>query len=153
MKNSYKYCPEDPMKLAIKLAEFACSKGEIPVGCVLIDKNKKLVSYASNLKEYSFDPTGHAEIIAIRKACKKLKTTKLTGFSIYVTLEPCQMCQALIISTGIKNVFFGAHSENLIIHKNKIKNYFNNKKNYEYLGGFNEDYCSELIIKSFKKKR
>lgn len=141
------------MKLAIKLAEIAGSKGEIPVGCVVIDKNRKLVSYASNLKEYNFDPAGHAEIIAIRKACKKLKTTKLKDFSIYVTLEPCQMCQALIIATGIKKVFFGAHSENLIIHKNKLRNYFSNKKDCEYLGGFNEDYCSELIIKSFENKR
>ncbi len=141
------------MKLAIRLAEIAGLKGEIPVGCVLIDKNRKLVSCASNLKENSFDPTGHAEIIAIREACKKLKTTKLKDFSIYVTLEPCQMCQALIIATGIKKVFFGAYSENLLIHKNKFRNYFSNKKNCEYLGGFNEDYCSELIIKSLKKKR
>ena len=141
------------MKLAIRLAEIADSKGEIPVGCVLIDKNKNLVSYASNSTKNRYDPAGHAEIIAIRKACKKLKTTKLKGFSIYVTLEPCQMCQALIISTGIKKVFFGAHSENFIIYKNKFRNYFCNEKDYEYLGGFHEEYCSKLITRSFEKRR
>lgn len=141
------------MKLAIKLAEIAGSKGEIPVGCVLVDRDKKLVSYASNSVMNSCDPTGHAEMIAIRKACKKLKTTKLKDFSIYVTLEPCQMCEALIVSTGIKKVIFGAHSESLITHQNKLKNYFSKEKNYEYLGGFNEEYCSKLIIKSFEKKR
>ncbi len=141
------------MKLAIRLAEFADSKGEIPVGCVIIDQKKKLVSYASNLTENSFDPAGHAEIIAIRKACKKLKTTKLKNFSLYVTLEPCQMCQALIIGTGIKKVFFGAHSENFLIHKNKLRNYFGKQKDYEYLGGFHEEYCSKLIKRSFEKRR
>jgi len=87
----------------------------------LKDKNK-IISYASNSMVKNHDPTSHAEIVAIRKACKKLKTTKLLNFSIYTTLEPCLMCESLIISVGIKKIYFGAFSDNVKIHKRKMKN-------------------------------
>ena len=139
------------MKLAIKLAKDAKSKNEIPVGCVIVDDNNKLVSYASNSTKSNYDPTGHAEIIAIRNACKKLKTTKLINFSIYITLEPCQMCVAAIVNTGIKKIYFGAHSDDLIIYNSKLRNYFIKNKDFEFIGGFEEDYCSNLVKDFFKK--
>ena len=141
------------MKLALDLAKKSFKQNEIPVGCVLVNDKNKIISYASNSMLKNHDPTSHAEIVAIRKACKKLKTTKLLNFSIYTTLEPCLMCESLIISVGIKKIYFGAYSDNVKIHKRKIKNYFSNNNNYEFFGGFNEKECSELIINALEKKR
>ena len=144
---------ESYMKLAINLAKYSKRINEIPVGCVLVNSKDDLVSYAYNSMSRDSDPTAHAEIIAIRKACKKLKTTKLIDFSIYVTLEPCQMCESAIINVGIKKIYFGAFNDNLKSHNCKLKNYFSSEKKYEMLGGFREHDCSQLIIDAFKKKR
>ncbi len=141
------------MKLAIDLARHSRKIGEIPVGCVIVDKKNILVSFAFNSMKKDHDPTAHAEIVAIRKACKKLKTTKLLGFSIYVTLEPCLMCESAIINVGIKKIYFGAYSDNLKLHTYKLKNYFSPKKDYEMLGGLEERKCSKLIIDTLKRKR
>ena len=141
------------MRLAINLAKKSSEINEVPVGCVLVDEKNKIVSYANNSMEKNHDPTAHAEIIAIRKACKKLKTTKLLNFSIYTTLEPCLMCESVIINVGIKKIYFGAYSDNLKLHNRKLKNYFLSKKNYEFLGGFKEKECSNLITNVFKRKR
>jgi len=141
------------MKFAIDLAEYAKKIDEIPVGCVITDRNDNLISYAFNSTLKDYDPTGHAEIIAIRRACKKLKTNKLLNFSIYITLEPCNMCEAAIISVGIKKIFFGAYSNNFKIYKNKLSNYYSNRKDYQYFGGFEEERCSKLLIEFFKRIR
>ena len=141
------------MKIALDLAKKSITHKEIPVGCVLVDDNNKIISYASNSVVKNYDPTSHAEIVAIRKACKKLQTTKLLNFSIYTTLEPCLMCESVIISVGIKKIYFGAYSDNIKIHKRKIKNYFSHDNNYEFFGGFYEKECSELIINTLEKKR
>ena len=143
----------DHMKLAIELAKRADNLNEVPVGCVLVDEKNNLVSYAFNSTIKNNDPTCHAEIIAIRDACKKLKTTKLLNFSIYTTLEPCQMCEAVIINVGIKNIFFGAYSQSFKTHKKKLENYFLSRKGYKFWGGFQEATCTNLLLSSFKKKR
>ena len=119
----------------------------------LVNDKNEIISCASNSMVQNHDPTSHAEIVAIRKACKKLKTTKLLNFSIYTTLEPCLMCESLIISVGIKKIYFGAFSDNVKIHKRKIKNYFSSNNNYEFFGGFKEKECSDLIINALEKKR
>ena len=141
------------MKIALDLAKKSITHNEIPVGCVLVNDKNKIISYASNSVVKNYDPTSHAEIVAIRKACKKLKTTNLLNFSIYTTLEPCLMCESLIINVGIKKIYFGAFSDCIKIHKRKIKNYFSHDKNYEFFGGFYEKECSELIISALEKKR
>ena len=141
------------MKIALDLAKKSTIHDEIPVGCVLVNDKNKIISYASNSVVKNHDPTSHAEILAIRKACKKLKTTKLLDFSIYTTLEPCVMCESVIINVGIKKIYFGAYSDNIKIHRRKKKNYFSHDNNYEYFGGFYEKECSELIINALEKKR
>ena len=74
------------MKLALDLAKKSFKQNEIPVGCVLVNDKNEIISCASNSMVQNHDPTSHAEIVAIRKACKKLKTTKLLNFSIYLQL-------------------------------------------------------------------
>ena len=141
------------MQFAIDLAKKARELEEIPVGCVITDKNNNMVSYAFNSVNKNSDPTAHAEILAIRKACKKLKRTKLTDYSLYVTLEPCKMCETAIINSGIRKIYFGAYSDSIKVNNSKLKNFFSSNKNYEFLGGFNEECCSKLIIEFLKKKR
>ncbi len=141
------------IKLAISLAKKSSQINEIPVGCVLVDEKNNIVSFAHNSMIKNNDPTAHAEIIAIRKACRKLKTIKLLNFSIYTTLEPCLMCEAAIISVGIKKIYFGAYSDNLKHHNRKLKNYFSSNKDYEFQGGFEEKNCSNLVIDALKKRR
>ena len=100
----------DFMKLAIKEAEKAYKKMEIPIG-VLIVKEGKIISRAYNLKETNTDTTEHAEIRAIKKASKKLKSWRLTDCEMYTTLEPCPMCAGAIIQARIKKVYIGAMDE------------------------------------------
>ena len=89
------------IKLALKIAKESENKNEIPVGCVIFDKKGKIISSASNSSIEKNDPTAHAEILAIRKACKKLNLNKLNELSIFVTLEPCKMCEYAIYESGI----------------------------------------------------
>ena len=112
------------MLLALHLAKKAGLSGEIPVGCVIVDDEMKIISFAMNLIEKNQDPTAHAEILAIRKACKKLNRSRLHKATLYVTLEPCKMCEFAIIQAGIKRVYFGAYSNSIKIQDQKLKNFF-----------------------------
>lgn len=94
------------MKEALKEAEKAYGKLEIPVGAVIV-KEGKIIARAHNLKETKQTATAHAEILAIGKANKKLNNWRLLDCDIYVTLEPCEMCMGAIISSRIKNIYIG----------------------------------------------
>lgn len=114
------------MNLALKQALKAYKKQEVPIGAVIV-KNKKIISVAYNKKETKKITTKHAEIIAIEKACKKLKTWHLDGCEIYTTMEPCLMCYGAIeqsriskINYGLKNMNFGFKSKYNIESKLKI---------------------------------
>lgn len=96
------------MALAIGEAEQAASAGEIPVGAVIVDGGGTVISAAHNLRESASDATAHAEILAIRRACEVIGNWRLSGTSIYVTLEPCAMCMGAIINARIDRVVFGA---------------------------------------------
>ena len=135
------------MVFAIDLAKKAFLLNEVPIGCVIVNKEKEIVSYAHNMTIQMKDPSAHAELLAIKLACKKLNVLKLIDCELYTTLEPCEMCQYLIIQTGIKKVYFGAYSDSITKNKLKIKNNFL-KKN-EYYGGINEKECSDLLKKFF----
>ena len=95
------------MKEALKEAQKAYEKLEVPVGCVVV-KDGKIIARAHNLKETKYDTTKHAEILAIQKASKKLQSWRLIDCEMYVTLEPCSMCAGAIINSRIKKVYIGA---------------------------------------------
>ena len=98
------------MNTALKEAQKAYDKLEVPVGCVIV-KDDKIIARAHNLKETKFDTTKHAEIIAIQKASRKLQSWRLLDCDMYVTLEPCSMCAGAIINSRIKNLYIGALDE------------------------------------------
>ena len=98
--------------MAAEEAEIGVEKGEGgPFGAVIVDKDYNIISRCHNMVLASNDPTNHAEIVAIREACRKLKTHDLTGYTIFSSCEPCPMCLSAIIWSNIKKVYFGATRE------------------------------------------
>ncbi len=96
------------MALALKQAEEAFAQGEVPVGAV-IAAGDRAIAVARNTRERDADPTAHAEINCLRLAAKALKSRRLDGHTLYVTLEPCPMCAGAITQSGISRVVFGAY--------------------------------------------
>ena len=96
------------MREALKLAREAQMAGEVPVGAVVVCK-EKIIACARNERETSGDPTAHAEVLALRRAAEALGMWRLEGCTLYVTLEPCPMCAGAIVMAGIDAVFFGAY--------------------------------------------
>ena len=95
------------MTRALELAESAASRGEVPVGAVLT-KDQEIVAEGHNLTVTSNDPTAHAEVVVIREAAQKLGDWRLTGCTLYVTLEPCAMCSGALVLSRVRRLVFGA---------------------------------------------
>ena len=96
------------MQRAIAEARKAEAKAEVPIGCLIV-RDGRIVARGHNLRESTHDPTAHAELIAIRKAARKLGSWRLLDCTLYVTLEPCTMCMGAIILSRIPTVVFGCH--------------------------------------------
>ena len=142
------------MRVAIRQAEVARKKDEVPVGAVIV-KDGKIIAKAHNLIEKKQDATCHAEIIAIKKACKKLKSWRLDGAEMFVTLEPCPMCAGAIVNARIKKVYFGAIEPKSGSAQSKYPILTDNGLNHktEFEGGILQDECSAIIKNYFKRKR
>ncbi|NVO23372.1 nucleoside deaminase [Donghicola mangrovi] len=95
------------MQIALTEAEAAAARGEIPVGAVVL-RGGEVIAQAGNRTRELNDPTAHAEILAIREACRLLGQERLTGCDLYVTLEPCPMCAAAISNARIGRLYYGA---------------------------------------------
>lgn len=95
------------MKEALKEALISYKKNEVPVGCIIV-RNNAIIASAHNIRETENDPLGHAELLAIRRAAKKLGSWRLTGCTMYVTLEPCIMCTGAIMDSRIERLYIGA---------------------------------------------
>lgn len=141
------------MELAVTMAKKAYNKGEVPVGCVIVH-NGKVIAKSYNKRERLQNSLYHAEILAINKACKKLKSWRLDECDIYVTLEPCQMCSGAIIQSKIKNIYYGASDFKTGACGGRL-NLFDMKFNYSpnIVGGILEDDSKKLIQNFFKKLR
>lgn len=143
----------DFMKAALEQARIALGKNEVPVGAVIV-KDDKIIAEAHNLKEILKDPTAHAEVLAIRKACEVLDNWRLTGCSMYVTLEPCPMCASAIAQSRIRNLYIGAPdidggacgSVINIVQNHHINNYLNVHWVY------NQE-CSDILSNFFRGRR
>ena len=145
---------EHYMKQAIKEAEKAYKKLEVPVGAIIV-KDGKIIARAHNQKETKYDTTKHAEILAIQKASKKLEAWRLLDCEMYVTLEPCSMCAGAIINSRIKKVYIGAVDEKtgaVGSVLNLLEDYtFNHKVEVE-TGILKED-CEKILQDFFKELR
>ena len=145
---------EDFMRAALKEAEKAKLKDEVPIGCVIV-KDGKIIARGHNLRESKQQSINHAEIIAIQKACKKVGSWRLEECDLYVTLEPCCMCAGAILQSRIRNVIYGAKDPKGGSIDSTIQMYnqpgFNHYPNV--INGILENECSQILKEFFKEKR
>ena len=142
------------MREALKEAHKAFDKAEVPIGAVIV-RDGKVIARGHNLREVKNQACAHAEILAIEKACKKLKAWRLENCDMYVTLEPCAMCAGAILNARIKNLYigamepkFGAVGSKLNLFKDFV---FNHTVNVET--GILEAECVQLVQEFFRKLR
>jgi len=145
---------EKYMKSALELARRAMDEGEVPVGCVIVDADGVIVGSGYNRREKERNALAHAELEAINEACKKLDDWRLSGCSLYVTLEPCPMCAGAIINARLPKVFYGAKEEQSGSCGSVI-NLFMERFGHspQVTGGILEQECSALMTEFFKKLR
>ena len=139
------------MQEALKIARK--SGNDLPVGCVIVNNNGKIIAKTHNKKEKLNDPTAHAEILAIKKACKVEKNWRLDNYSIYITLEPCPMCAWAILNSRISNVYFGSYDNiyGALGGKINLKNFINSDT--KIFGGIMEEECTKTLKEYFEKIR
>ncbi len=142
------------MKLALEMAKKAEKKDEVPIGAVIV-LNGKVIAKAFNKKEGKNLATAHAEILAINKASRRLKSWRLDDAELYVTLEPCPMCAGAIVNARIKKVYFGAYEPKSGSAISKFSILTESGLNHvtEFEGGVMQEECSAILKNYFKKKR
>ena len=141
------------MEQAIKTAQKAYAKNEVPIGAVIF-KDGKAVCSAHNKSISKNNSLAHAEILAIQKALKKLNTTYLQGCELYVTVEPCMMCMGSIINARISKLVYGV-SEAKTGFADSVANVrsFSVCNNIEIYAGIREEECRQLMVNFFKTLR
>ena len=145
---------EEYMSLALELAREAAAKGEVPVGCVIAGPDGAVIGRGRNRREESGDATAHAELEAIRQACAALGDWRLSGCTLFVTLEPCPMCTGAIINARIPTVVFGAR-EALSGSCGSVIDLFSERYGHRpavYPGVLREE-CAALLRDFFRDKR
>ncbi len=143
------------MELALTEAEAAAQRHEVPVGAVIVDAAGAVIARAGNRTRELSDPTAHAEILAIRQACKDLGSERLTNCDLYVTLEPCAMCAAAISFARIRRLYFGASDEKGGGVENGARFFDQTTCHHapEVYGGFAEREAAELLKAFFTARR
>ncbi len=145
---------EKYMRLALLQARKAYAEGEIPVGCVIADKDGNIIGEGQNTRERTHSALGHAELSAIGEACRAIDDWRLDGCTIYVTLEPCPMCAGAIINARIPCVVFGAREDNFGSCGSVIDLFSERYGHHPAVyGGVLEDECAALLTDFFKKMR
>ena len=142
------------MKEALIEAKKALVKNEVPIGAVIV-KDNNIIGRGHNSRETLNDATAHAEILAIKEACKSLNNWRLTDCDMYVTLEPCLMCSGAIINSRIKNLYIGT-TDSKVGATSSIMDIFsthgiNHKVNVDF--SYLNDECSNLIKSFFSTLR
>lgn len=143
------------MKLALAEAEKAFVLGEIPIGAVLIDGQGQVVMAGHNRRESWHDATAHAELIVIQAACRKLKKWRLSGLTLYVTIEPCPMCAGALIMSRIDRVVYGSPDYKAGAAESLFNVVDNKALNHQLSvrAGVLEDQCTEIMKRFFAQCR
>lgn len=145
---------EEYMEKALELARKAASRGEIPVGAIVVDKNGAVIGEGFNRREELQSPTAHAEVLAIEQAAKTLHNRRLLDCTLYVTLEPCPMCAGAVMNAGLKRLVYGAFDD-----KNgacaSVATLFDEKFTHIPMvrSRVLKERCGEILSEFFKNKR
>jgi tRNA(adenine34) deaminase len=143
------------MMRALVQARLAAAAGEVPVGAVVAGCNGILLAEAGNNCVGGIDPSGHAEMAALRAAAKVAGNYRLPGVTVYVTLEPCPMCAALLVHARIKRLVFGAFDPKggAIVSKYRIGSDGLLNHGFSVTGGVLAEECSRLLRDFFRNRR
>ena len=143
------------MDEALEEAAKAFERGEVPVGAVIVEASGNIIARAGNETRARLDPSAHAEVLVIRKACNSLKTDRLVNCDMYVTLEPCAMCAALVANARIRRIYFAA-SDPKSGGIQQGARVFDHKQTHhvpEIYSGIGEEKAAKLLRNFFAKKR
>jgi tRNA(Arg) A34 adenosine deaminase TadA len=145
----------EPMKLALAEAEAAAARGEVPVGAVIVSPEGAVLARAGNRTVELRDPTAHAELLAIREACRVAGSERLEGHDLYVTLEPCAMCAAAISFARLRRLSFGASDEKMggVDHGPRFFGQPTCHHRPEVVGGIGETKARDLLVAFFRERR
>ena len=141
------------MKAALREAARAAERGEVPVGAVVV-RHGVIVARGSNRPVASSDPTAHAEVVALRRACRKEGNYRLAGCDLYVTLEPCAMCLGAAVQARVRRIVYGAPDPKAGAVSSVMKFPFR-KLNHrpETTGGVMADECADMLGAFFRLRR
>ncbi len=143
------------MQLALAEAHKADSTDEVPVGAIIVNSVGKILSKSGNLRETLKSTIAHAEMITLHRACKKLDSWRLTGCTLYVTLEPCFMCAGALVQSRLSRVVFGAADPKGGALCSLAELGSDSRLNHQFAvtGGILATDCSKILKDFFKKKR
>lgn len=143
------------MRMAIQQAKLSEEIGEVPIGAIIVDKGGKLLAKATNLREKEKTTLGHAELVAIQRACKKLDSWRLVDCTLYVTLEPCYMCAGALLQSRISRVVFATHDPKggALETLAQLGNDPRLNHRFNVTGGVLGEECSLMLKEFFRKKR
>jgi tRNA(adenine34) deaminase len=144
---------EDFMRLALAEAHTALHIGEVPVGAVVV-RHGEVVASGFNQPIHTVDPTAHAEIVALRAAARALGNYRLSGTTLYVTLEPCLMCVGALVSARVSTVVYGAAEPKWgalrsILDASTLRT----NHRFQIVGGILESECRDLVVEFFRFRR
>lgn len=143
------------MALALQEARAAALRGEVPVGAVVVSADGAVIAQAGNRTREDNDPSAHAEVLAIRQACRELGSERLTGCDLYVTLEPCAMCASLVSQARIARVYYGASDPKSggVAQGARVFEQAQSHHKPEVYDGIMERDCADILTEFFKSRR
>ena len=143
------------MRRAVYIASEAAKRGEVPVGAVVVDNDQKILAAESNRTITDNDPTGHAEVLALRTAAARVGNYRLTGATVYTTVEPCVMCAGALVNARVARLVFGAADERFGAVTSVYRLCDDKKLNHriEIVSGILEEDCRQLLQHFFRARR
>jgi tRNA(adenine34) deaminase len=143
------------MREALRLAREAESIGEVPIGAVVISADGELLGSGSNRTITDSDPAGHAEVIALRNAAAAVGNYRLTGVTVYSTIEPCVMCAGALVNARVRRLIFGAHDERFGAVETLFRICDDARLNHrlEIASGILAEECRDLMQSFFRQRR